>query len=94
MQQKAMDKEVAKQIQESRRKEKQEKKVRKTLTILLVAEKMANFFFVKQQANFIVAWSSSVVIEARNKFHYNFKAGLRAHPLRYKGVNLGEITQV
>ncbi len=47
MQQKAMDREVAKQIQENKRKERQEKQIRKTLIILLVAKKMANFFFVK-----------------------------------------------
>jgi hypothetical protein len=48
----------------------------------------------QQQANFNVAWSSSIVREARNKFHYNFKASLRACLLGYKGVNLDEITQV
>jgi hypothetical protein len=48
----------------------------------------------QQQANFIRSWSPSIVREVGNKFHYNFKAGLWAHPLGYKGVNLGEITQV
>jgi len=72
-----MDREVAEQIQESRRKEKQEKQVRKTLTILIVAKKMVERKLVKQQqANFIRSWSPSIVREVGNKFHYNFKAGL------------------
>jgi hypothetical protein len=41
MRQKAMDREVVEKIQENRKKEKQEKQARKTLTMLIVAEKMA-----------------------------------------------------
>jgi len=48
----------------------------------------------QQQDNFIVAWSSSLVRETRNRFHYNFKASIQAHPLGYRGVNLGSITSV
>jgi hypothetical protein len=32
--------------------------------------------------------------EAGNKLPSNFNVGLQAHLLGYKGVNLGEITQV
>ncbi len=40
MRQKAMDKEVAKQILKSRRKEKQEKQARKTLTMLTITKRL------------------------------------------------------
>jgi hypothetical protein len=32
--------------------------------------------------------------EVEDKFHKNFQAGYKAHPLRYKGVNLGISTHV
>jgi len=32
--------------------------------------------------------------EVREKIHHNFQAGYRAHPLRYKGVNLSISTHV
>jgi hypothetical protein len=41
MRQKAVDGEATKHIQESKRKEKQEKQARKTFTVLIVAKKMA-----------------------------------------------------
>ncbi len=52
-------------------------------------EKQAKKVLAKQQANFIDAWSSSTIREARDKFHHNFKAGMQIDPLGYKGVNLG-----
>jgi hypothetical protein len=39
-------------------------------------------------------WSSSKVKEAGNRFHYNVKVGLQAHPWGYRGVNLNSTTQV
>ncbi len=41
MQQKAMDREVAKWIQKTKRKERQEKQARKTFTLLTATEKLA-----------------------------------------------------
>ncbi len=68
---------------------------KKTHTMLIVVERLAERELIKQQwANFIATCSSSAVREVGNKFHYNFKVGLRAHPLGYKGVNIGGITQV
>jgi len=32
--------------------------------------------------------------EVGDKFHKNFQAGYKAHPLKYKGVNLGISTHV
>jgi hypothetical protein len=34
-------------------------------------------------------WSIVVVRNTRDKFHRNFVTSLRAHPLLFKGVNLG-----
>jgi hypothetical protein len=55
---------------------------------LIPIERLVKREFAKQQANFIVAWSSLAVREAKNKFHYNFKVGMQACLLGYKGVNL------
>jgi hypothetical protein len=52
-------------------------------------ERLVRREFAKQQANFIVVWSSSIVKEIRNKFHYNFKASMQGCLLGYKGVNFG-----
>jgi hypothetical protein len=61
--------------------------------VLIAAERPTKKIFMKQQqAKFFATWSSSRVKEVENKFHYNFKASLRAHLLGYRGVNLGEIT--
>jgi hypothetical protein len=55
--------------------------------VLIAIEKLAKRKLVKQQlANFIATWSSSIVKEVGDKFHSNFKAGLQAHLLKYKGV--------
>jgi hypothetical protein len=61
-----------------------------TITKRLAEKKLAK----QQKTNFITAWSSSIMKEVGNKFHYNFKVGLRAHLCGYKGVNLGSTTQV
>ncbi len=63
--------------------------------MLTVVERLAERKLIKQQwANFIATCSSSTVRDAGNKFHCNFKASLPAHPLGYKGVNIGGRTQV
>ncbi len=88
-----MDREVVEQIPKSKRKERQEKQVRKTFTSLIATKKLVEKELVKQQqANFIATWSPSIVKEARDRFHSNFKVGLQAHPLGYMGVNLRLIT--
>jgi hypothetical protein len=63
--------------------------------VLTTTKRLTKKELAKQQiANFIVAWSSSIMKEARDRFHYNFKVSLRTHPCGYKGVNLGSATQV
>jgi len=48
--------------------------------VLIGAKTLAEKEFVKQQqANFIAVSLSSLIWEARDKFHYNFKAILQAH---------------
>ncbi len=50
--------------------------------MLTGAKTLAKKEFVKQQqANFIIVLSSSLIREARDKFHYNFKVILQAHLL-------------
>jgi hypothetical protein len=34
-------------------------------------------------------WFAIVIKKIGNRFHRNFTVGLRAHPLLYRGVNLG-----
>ncbi len=48
----------------------------------------------QERVNFILAWSSSIVRKVGNKFHYNFKVGMQAHPIGYMGMNFGSITHV
>ncbi len=63
--------------------------------MLTTTEKLVEKELVKQQqVHFITIQSSSTVKEVRDKFHSILKASLQGHPFRYKGVNLGEITQV
>lgn len=88
IQQKVMDREAIKQIEKNKRKERQDKQAWKKFTTLIPIERLVKREFAKQQANFIVAWSSLVVREAKNKFHYNFKVGMQVRLLGYKGVNL------
>jgi hypothetical protein len=38
---------------------------------------------------FILTWLANEVKFVGDKFHQNFQAGLQAHPLGYRGVNLG-----
>jgi recombinational DNA repair protein RecT len=60
---------------------------------MFVAENVIEREFTKQQrTTFILAWSSATIKESQDKFHYNFKEGMQAHPLRYQGVNLGWTT--
>jgi hypothetical protein len=61
--------------------------------VLTIVGKLIERKLVKQQwANFIAAWSSSIVRKAWNRFHHNFKANMQADPFGYKGVNLGSTT--
>ncbi len=76
-------------IREIRRKEKQDKHVRKVTTTMIVVEQGDEREFTRQQrATFFVAWSSTIK-KTWDKFHHNFKEGMWVHPLGYKGVNLG-----
>jgi hypothetical protein len=63
--------------------------------MLTIAKRLVEKELVKQQrTNFIATWSSSIMKEVGDIFHYNFKVGLRTHPCGYKGVNFGSTTQV
>ncbi len=64
-----MDREVAEQIRESRRKEKQDKHIKKTFTTLTTIKRMVERELAKQQrTNFIVVWSSSTNKHAKTNF--------------------------
>jgi hypothetical protein len=39
-------------------------------------------------------WSATVIKKIGNRFHNNFTVGLKAHPLLYKGANLGYGIQI
>jgi hypothetical protein len=63
--------------------------------MLTTIERLVQKELAKQQReNSVAAWSLLIVKEVGDKFHYDFKAGLRAHPCGYRGVNLGSTTQV
>jgi hypothetical protein len=89
MQQKAMDREVAEHIKETRRKEKQDKQAKKAITSMIIAKWVFEKELTRQQVVFITTWSFATIKGVGNKFHPNFKEGMRIHPLGYKGVNLG-----
>jgi hypothetical protein len=55
-----------------------------------VVERVIYWEFDEQlQAMFILTWLANEVKFVGDKFHQNFQAGLQAHPLSYRGVNLG-----
>jgi hypothetical protein len=55
-----------------------------------VVERVIYWEFDEQlQAMFILTWLANEVKFVGDKFHQNFQAGLQAHPLGYRGVNLG-----
>lgn len=62
--------------------------------MLTTTKRLTKRELVKQQANFIIMWSSSLVKEAINRFHYNFNVSIQAHPLGYRGVNFDSITSI
>ncbi len=81
MQQKVMDREVAKQIQKNKRKQKQKQAII-TFTLLIITKKLIERKLIKQQrTNFNAIQSFSTIREVKDIFHYNFKVGLQAHPL-------------
>lgn len=85
-----MDKEVAKIIREQTKKEREETKKRHTINSHNVVDRIAQRLIEKQyRIYFNQTWSTITIIEAGNRFHQNFQASFRAHPLRYKGINLG-----
>jgi hypothetical protein len=57
---------------------------------MIVIEQAAEREFTRQQwATFIIVWSSTTIKKTWDKFHCNFKEGIRVHPLGYIGVHLG-----
>jgi hypothetical protein len=68
-------------IREQRKKERDSHRVVNKVAQRLVEK--------RYRANFNLAWSTLAIKEASNKFHQNFQTSFRAHPLGYKGVNLG-----
>ncbi len=57
---------------------------------MIIVEWTVEKELIKQQATFITTWSPVVIQETWwDKIHHNFKEGMWAHPLGYKGVNLG-----
>lgn len=48
--------------------------------MLTIAKRLVEKILLKQQwANFIVAWSSSIIIEVGDRCHCNFKADMQAN---------------
>jgi hypothetical protein len=43
----------------------------------------------RYKLDFNQTWSTIAIREAGNRFHQNFRASFKAHPLRYKSNNLG-----
>jgi hypothetical protein len=85
-----MDKEVAKIIKEQTKKEREETKKRHATNSHNVVDRIAQRLIEKQyKVDFNRTWSTIAIIKAGNRFHQNFQASFRAHPLRYKGINLG-----
>jgi hypothetical protein len=77
-------------IREQRKKEREETKKRCAADSHSVVNKVAQRLVEKRyRANFKLTWSTLAIKEASNKFHQNFQTSFRAHPLGYKGVNLG-----
>ncbi len=71
------------------------KSLKKTLTTLIIVERLTKKELTKQkQTNFIVVWSSIIIRKVEDIFDYNFKEGMQAHLLRYMGMNLGLTTKV
>ncbi len=61
--------------------------------MLITAKTLVERELVEQQwANFIIAWSSSIIREAGDRFHCNFNVVMQVDPSRYRGVNLGLTT--
>jgi len=84
-----MDKKVAKIIRDQTKKERKTKKRRAT-NLHNAVDKIVQRLIEKQyRVDFNRAWSTIVIIKAGNRFHQNFQASFRAHPLRYKSINLG-----
>ncbi len=55
------------------------------------AQKLLN---MRTKAMFNANWFATIVKETKNRFHKNFAARLKAHPLLYRKVNLGYGTKV
>lgn len=63
---------------------------KKTLTTLIIVERLTKKEPTKQkQTNFIVVWSSIIIRKVEDIFDYNSKEGMQAHLLRYMVMNLG-----
>jgi hypothetical protein len=61
----------------------------------IIVERVIHWKFEEQlQARFILTWLANEVKYVGDKFHENFQARLQAHPLGYKGVNLGCMMEV
>jgi hypothetical protein len=77
-------------IREQRKKEREETKKRCATDSHSVVDKVVQRLVEKRYgANFNLACSTLAIKEVSNKFHQNFQTSFRAHPLGYKGVNLG-----
>ncbi len=80
------------QIRKNQRKERQKKQARKFLTTITIVKRIIERELVKHHpTSFISIWSFTIVKKIRDRFHCNFKEGMRSHLARHRGVNLGEI---
>jgi len=75
------------------KKKRQEKLINFFFIVAIVTTRTTEREFAKQhRTSFILIWSSIIVKEVRDIFHFNFKEGMKVQPNGYRGVNLGETT--
>jgi len=90
LKQKALEKKIVNKIKEHKTKEKEEKKSREVEHTPTPMERVAQKNVENEDKDwFNNAWFVIVVRVVGEKFHNNFKAKFRAHPLGYKGFGLG-----
>jgi hypothetical protein len=85
-----MEKEIAKEINEGKQKEKEEKQVKWTVELGLTTNQTAQKCVEKHvRTKFIAAWTLVVVTKVGDYFHQEFQESLCVDPHKYKGVNMG-----
>jgi hypothetical protein len=91
---KGIGEKVGNKIKEHKAKEREEKRSRHVEDTPTLMERVTQKNVeIEDKDRFNNAWFIAVARIASEKFHNNFKAGFRAHPLGYKGFGLGVTSQ-